>query len=75
MFIYVFQTPSCFQFTKKKKKKKKLSFGKGLFGRWWLFAGGLWSFADVSWSFSGSLCWFVVVCGCLWLLLVLATTK
>ena len=39
------------------KKKKKLSFGKGLFGRWWLFAGGLWSFADVSSSFSGSLCW------------------
>ena len=51
------------------KNIKQLEFRKGLFGRLWLFAGGLrslavgwWSFAGSLWSFPDSLWWFVVIC-------------
>ena len=59
--------PPCFQFT---KKTNNLKFGKVLFGRSWLFTGGLWPlacslwlFAADLWSFAGGLWWFVAVCG------------
>ena len=35
-----------------------MEFGKGLFGRLWLFAGGLRSFVGGLWSFAGGLCSF-----------------
>ena len=48
------------------EKNKQLGFGKGLFGRLWLFAGDLWSLAGGLWSFAGGLWSFLVVCGRLW---------
>ena len=45
------------------EKNKQLGFGKGLFGRLWLFAGDLWSLAGGLWSFAGGLWSFLVVCG------------
>ena len=48
------------------EKNKQLGFGKGLFGRLWLFAGDLWSLAGGLWSFV-VVCWsFVVIFGRLW---------
>ena len=54
MFVYIFQAPPHFQFTKKKKEKKK-EVGKCIFGCLRLFAGGFRLFAS-------SFLWFLVVC-------------
>ena len=43
------------------EKIKSLEFGKALFGRFWLFAGGLWSLGGGLWLFAGGLWSFVVV--------------
>ena len=51
-----------------------MEFGKGLFGRVGLFAGGLWSLAGDLWSFASALCSFVMIYGRLLLLPVLVTT-
>ena len=48
------------------EKNKQLGFGKGLFGRLWLFAGDLWSLAGGLLSFVVVCWWFVVIFGRLW---------
>ena len=51
----------------RKKKYYEMEFGKGLFGRLWLFAGRLWSFVEFCRRLlvvSGRLWWFMGVCGC-----------
>ena len=70
MFAYISQDLPCFQFTKKLNNWNL----KRLIVRLWLFAGGLCSFVRDLWSFAVVRWWFVVVCGALWSLSVLATT-
>ena len=45
-----------------------------VYGRLWSFAGDMWLFTGGLWSFPGGLWSFVVVCGGLWSLPVLAVT-
>ena len=51
----------------RKKINYEKEFGKGLFGRLWLFTGRLWSFVEFCGRLlvvSGRLWWFMGVCGC-----------